>query len=213
METKFQTSFIPKRPLVSDPKIPTVHSRTGNASITMVIGSLLFIASLGGAVFTIVWKNVLLKSQANYIVQLKESEKRFNITLIEDLKKVNTKIDVGKKLFTSHLAVSEIFPIMNQLAIESVQFNSFQFSAPTNDEDGVKVSIKGTAKDYNSIAFQSDVFGSANKYGSLKSIKNPIIADLIEGPSGQISFSFTGTLNPQDILYEKSLEARLQAEQ
>lgn len=210
METKFQTSFIPKKPLVVDStKNVPIKSSGGGMSVMMIISVILFIASLGGAVASVVWIGVLNKAQDTYKQQLKDSEKRFNISLIEDLKKFSTKIDISKQLFQKHLSVSEIFPIINQLTIETVKFDSFEFSAPDANSDSVQISMQGVAKNYNSIAFQSDVLGSSDKFGKNKVIKNPVVADLEEDEDGQINFSFSGLLSSKDLLYEKTMDATI----
>lgn len=204
METKFQTSFIPKRPLVSDNKI---YTPKGGTSVLMFVAILLFIASIAGAVFSILWKNVLIKSQENYKVQLAESEKRFNTTLIEELKKANTKIDLSKQLLKNHLAASEIFSIISKLTIEGVRFSSFDFSAPAKDSDGVKITMRGVGNSFSAIAFQSSVFGESQKYGTNKILKNPVLSDLNLDANGNVAFTFTSTINPSDISYDKVLEA------
>lgn len=206
METKFQTSFIPKKPLITDPTKPVV-THSGGISIMMIVSIILFIASLGGAVFSVVWIGVLNQAQDSYKKQLSESEKRFNISLIEDLKKFSTKIEISKELFQKHLSVSEIFPIINELTIETVKFDSFEFSEPDKGSDSIKITMHGVAKNYNSIAFQSDVFGSSDKFGKNKIIKNPVVADLSEEDNGEINFSFSGLLSSKDILYEKTVDA------
>ncbi len=201
METKFQTSFIPKKPLIIDDRVHTYHT----VNIFMVIATLLFLVSLLGAGFTIVWKSVLLKSQENYKIQLAESEKRFNTTLIEELKKANTKIDLSKQLIKNHIDVTEIFNIISNLTIEGVRFNSFDFSAPVGDTDGIKIGMHGVATSFSAIAFQSDVFGQSHKYGTNKVIKNPILSDLALDANGNVGFTFSTTISPADILYEKIL--------
>lgn len=210
METKFQTSFIPKRPLVVDStKNVPIKSHGGGMSVMMIISVILFLASLGGAVASVVWIGVLNKAQDTYEEQLKDSEKRFNISLIEDLKKFSTKIEISKQLFQKHLSVSEIFPIINELTIETVKFDSFEFLAPDNNSESVQISMQGVAKNYNSISFQSDVFGSSDKFGKNKVIKNPVVADLEEDEDGQINFSFSGLLSAKDLLYEKTMDATI----
>ncbi len=206
METKFQTSFIPKKPLVTDPTKPIVVHR-GGVSIMMIVSIILFIASIGGAVFSVVWIGVLNQAQESYKQQLADSEKRFNISLIEDLKKFSSKIEISKELFEKHLSVSEIFPIINELTIETVKFDSFVFSEPEKGGDNIKITMYGVAKNYNSIAFQSDVFGSSEKFGKNKVIKNPVVADLSEEESGEINFTFSGLLSTNDVLYEKTVDA------
>jgi hypothetical protein len=210
METRFQTSFIPKKPLVTDTVVHSSHG--GGTSVLMVIAVLLFIASIAGAAFTYIWKNVLIKSQESYKVQLADSEKRFNTSLIEDLKRANTKIDLGKQLLNNHLAVSEIFSIISKLTISGVRFSSFDFSAPGKDSDGIKVSMKGVGSSFSAIAFQSDVFGQSQKYGSNKVLKNPVLGDLSLDQNGNVSFTFTTTINPADLSYSKILDSTLQSE-
>lgn len=204
METKFQTSFIPKRPLV-DQKI-NVTSHKGGVSIFMAISVLIFLVSIGGAGFTIVWKNVLLKSQEDYKVKLSESEKRFNISLIEELKAANTKIDLSKQLLKNHLDITEIFNIISRLTIEGVRFDSFDFSLPDGGAtEGIKIAMHGVATSFSAIAFQSDVFGKSQKYGTNKAMKNPVLSDLLSNENGTVGFTFSTVINPMDISYEKVL--------
>lgn len=207
METKFQTSFIPKKPLVTDQKISS--SRGAGTSIFMFVAIIIFVVSIAGAVFSILWKNVLVKSQENYKVQLAESEKRFNVSLIEELKKANTKIDLSKQLLKNHLAVSELFSIISKLTIEGVRFNSFEFTAPSKDSDGIKISMRGVGNSFSAIAFQSDVFGQSQKYGTNKILKNPVLSDLSLDQTGNVGFTFSTQINPGDVLYEKVLNAEL----
>lgn len=204
METKFQTSFIPKKPLISEQKM---SSRRATMSIFMFVSVIIFIASIAGAVFSLLWKNVLIKSQENYKVQLADSEKRFNITLIEELKKANTKIDLTKTLLKNHLAVSELFSIISRLTIEGVRFTSFDFSAPTKDVDGIKISMRGVGNSFSAIAFQSKVFGQSQKYGTNKILKNPVLSDLVLDPNGNVSFTFTAIISSADVSYEKVLDS------
>lgn len=201
METKFQTSFIPKKPLVIEQKI---HTSSG-ISIFMVISSLIFIGSIVWAGFTFVWKDVLLKSQADYKIRLADSEKRFDTSLIEDLKKANVKIDLGRQLIKNHLDVTEIFNIVSLLTIEGVRFNSLEFTTPANASDGIKINMRGVATSFSAIAFQSDVFGKSQKYGTNKILKNPVLSDLSPDINGNVGFTFSTTVNPEDLLYTKIL--------
>jgi hypothetical protein len=178
----------------------------------MVIATFLFIISIAGALFTIFWKNVLVKSQENYKVQLAESEKRFNTSLIEELKKANTKIDLSKQLLNSHLASSEIFSIISRLTVEGVRFTSLDFTSPVKDSEGVKVVLRGVGNSFSSIAFQSSVFGQSEKYGSNKILKNPVLSDLVVDQSGNVGFTFAATIVPEDISYNKILNSTLQSE-
>jgi hypothetical protein len=208
METKFQTSFIPKKPLTA----PIVTSHAGGVSIFMVIAVLIFIVSLAGAGFAYGWKNYLESAQVQYKKDLDKRKDEFNPVLIEQLKRINTKIDTAKVILARHLAVSEIFDIVARLTAQNVRFNSFDFTAPATDKDGLKVTMRGVGASFSAIAWQSDVFGQSSQYGRNKVLVDPTVSDLSVDQNGNVAFSFTATMKPVDISYEKILEATLDSE-
>lgn len=198
METNFQTSFIPKKVAFSQ---GGGHSRSG-ASLIMVIASLLFVLSIAGAVFTFIAKTVLIKSQEQLKIDLAESEKRFNVPLITLLTRANAKIDLANQLLKNHISVSEVFNIISNLTIDGVRFSSFEFLAV---DKAYKINMKGIADSFNSVAFQSDVFGSSQKYGTNKVIKNPVLSDLSVDKDGNVIFNFSAEMAQPDISYERVL--------
>jgi uncharacterized membrane protein YjjP (DUF1212 family) len=207
METKFQTSFIPKKPLVSSSPLAPVKRRSTN--VFMLLGVLLFLVSLGGAGFVLLWEQVLITAQKNYESDLNKRKNQFNPQLIEDLRRANVKIDLSRDLLKNHLAVSQAFDIISKLTIQSVRFRSFEVNAPTGiSREGVKLVLRGEAANFSSIAFQSDVLGKSAEYGTNKIIKNPILSDLVLDAAGNVSFTLTTQLTPTDISYEKFLAGK-----
>ena len=202
MDTKFQTSFIPKKPILMDQKT-TNHS--GGASVFMFISVFIIILSLAGAGFTFFWKDVLTKQQASYQVELEKAEKRFDIGLIEKLKKANTKIDLANQLLKKHVAVSEVFDIVNSLTTEGIRFDNFEFTSPVATGDSARITVRGVGNSFSSIAWQSDVLGQSIKYGKNKIVKNPVLGDLILDEKGNVGFTMTASFDPNDIYYEKVL--------
>jgi hypothetical protein len=200
METKFQTSFIPKKPLVLEQK--AISAKKGT-SIIMVVATVLFLASIVGAVFSVVWIGVLNKDQINYKKKLADSEKKFDIPLIEELKKINKKLNLSKEFLASHLSAGEVFSIIIQLAVENVRFSSFTFEGPSKDSQDIKITLSGTAKDPYAIAYQSDVFGKSKEFGKYKILKNPVISNVSEQDNGGVQFSFSGMISSDDLLYTK----------
>ena len=213
METKFQTSFIPKRPIIStDSTIKAHHS----VSLFMMIGVLFFILSLAGAGFVIFWKSALTQTLKNYQATLTTNENEFNPTLIDTLRRVNTKIDTSKSLLSKHLAVAGIFDIIGSLTAENVKFKSLDYIAPTAGLSGTPVSssdtsnfaqinMQGVGTSFSAIAFQSDVFGKSSQYGHGITLKNPVLSGLSLDATGNVSFGFTAMINPTDILYTNSI--------
>lgn len=210
MENKFQTSFIPKRPLINDQK---VQVRKG-ASIFMFVSMILFIASTAGAIFVVLWGIILTRAQENYKTQLAENERHFKTSQIEDLKRKNAKIDLSKRLLDKHTSTSEVFEIFSNLTTEGIRFNTLEFSSeppPVNGQDAavpndqMKVFIKGTAKSFVYLAFQSDILGQSDKYGLNKALRNPMISDLSLQENGDVTFGMTANIAPADVLYKDTV--------
>lgn len=208
METKFQTSFIPKKSLSA----PVVAHHGASVSIFMILSVIMFLGSIGYAGFSYWWNIHLVEEQKSLEEGLKNRRNRFNPTVIENLKNANTKIDLAKDLLKKHLAVEAVFDIIAKLTIESVRFNSLDLSVPQNLKDGIKITMRGVANDFKSIAFQSDVLGKSSKYGSNKVLRNPVLSDLSVDASGRVGFTFTAVVNSDDLLYTKVLNETLQRE-
>ncbi len=221
METKFQTSFIPKKPFTAQ---ESSHIHSG-MSLIMLISVILFVASVGVAGFTLIAKTYLNRSQDQLKINLADNEKRFDLPLIEKIKKANLKIDLANQLLKNHVAVSEALAIVGGLTAEKVHFSNFDFSSGSaspsalassqgSNQTGTvfKIQMKGVADTFNTVAFQSDVMGRSDKYGTNKVLKNPVLSDLNIDASGNINFSFGADLSLPDISYEKALSETLQAE-
>ena len=209
METKFQTSFIPKKPIVSIGGIgsnfaPRQRARA-TISIFFSIGLLLFIVSLGMAGGVYAWKSVTLSTQNNLKQQLEGRQKQFNTSLIEDLKRVNVKIDVAGKLMANHLALSNIFAIISRLTAERVRFSSLDLTAPSTQSNDIIISMAGVGVDLSAVAFQSDVLGQLEQYGLRKIVKNPILSDPTLDTSGMVSFGFSASIDPSTLSYMNSI--------
>jgi len=208
MEPKFQTSFIPKKPLTVSASGPARHS----ISVFLTISIIIFIISLGAAGFAYAWENILNSEQNQYKDTLAKDQDQFNTNLINTLTKANTKIDIAESLIANHLAVSEIFNIIGQLTIASVQWKSFTFSAPASSGSSAAgtskdttISMQGETDSYYSVAYQSDVFGQSSELGANQVIKNPVLSNLSVGSNGKVGFSFTAAVNPAELSYTDEL--------
>lgn len=196
METKFQTSFIPKKPILAE----STNKVRSSISIFTVISVTIFLLSLAAAGGSIAWQKFLKAQLVDYQKQLDDKRQQFDPALIETLKRANIKIDNAKKIMENHLASSDVFSLISNLTIENVRFKSFEFAGPIVVGDEVKIVMKGQGSTFKAIAYQSDVFGRN------KIIKNPILSDLSLEQNGRVNFTFTGTIDPKVLLYKTSLE-------
>ncbi|MCX6715967.1 MAG: hypothetical protein NT077_03040 [Candidatus Taylorbacteria bacterium] len=210
METKFQTSFIPRRPLPATPgslapQVPKKH-RDG-ASIFVAIGVIVFVLSLlsiGGAYL---WKQYLLGAQKNYEASLVERQATFNIDQISLMKAQSIKISLAKQLLSNHLASSKIFSIISKLTSESTRFISMDLTIPVGIPAPFELTLVGYSRDYPSVAFQSDVLNQLEKYDLRAVVKNAIVSDPTLNRNGTVSFGFTAEIEPSSFLYSKKLNS------
>lgn len=223
METKFQTSFIPKKPITPQNGVPRAAVGT---SILMFFAVIVFVGSLVWAGASYVGVGYYKKLTSDYQKDLKANQDRFNTPLIQDLSRANQKIDMAKLLLSNHVAVSEAFNIIAALTVEKVKFSEFTFTAPniyekqmqqapagnSNNPLMYEINMKGIADGFNSIAFQSEIFGKSTKYGTNKVVKNPILSDLAVDLDGNVTFNFSAQIAMPDISYEKVLKETEQAE-
>ncbi|MEA2715290.1 MAG: hypothetical protein QOG91_318 [Candidatus Parcubacteria bacterium] len=217
MEPKFQTSFIPKRPLGGAGSagsigglggtIPRSPRPRSGVSIFLVLAIFLFVLSLAGVGGAYFWKQYLVSNKDAYIKDLKSREESFPLNEIADLKRVNVQIDAAKDILAHHLSVTQIFKIIADLTIESVRFLTLDVTAPANAADDLKVELKGYGANLFSVAFQSQVFGSLDLYHLQNIVKNPIMSDPTLNPNGTVSFGFTATVDPSSITYERLVNA------
>lgn len=206
MDQKFQTSFIPKNISVS-PSGGIVRERHGIriTSIYMMIAVFALIVSVGAIVGGLLWKQYLLSSQVSYKSQLAEREKQFNLDLIEQLKQINIQIDTTKQLLKKHIALSQIFGIIQQMTVSNVRFLSMDVSSPNSKSNSATISLNGYGTNLAAVAFQSDVLGKLSEYGLQKIIKNPIISYPVLDSSGAVLFGFSAMIDPGSLSYEQSI--------
>ncbi len=206
METRFQTSFIPKKPVASTiggaSSAPKHHH---GASIFMTLGTVIFILSLVAAGAVYAWKQYLISAQDSYQKDLAAREQQFNVDLIAQLKGESEKIDLAQQLIRNHLALSQIFPIISTLTTEDVRFMSMDVSAPKTPGGGITVGMQGYGTSFSAVAFQSDVLNQLDQYGLRSIVKNPILSNPALGSNGAVSFGFTATIDPASLSYEKSV--------
>lgn len=213
METKFQTSFIPKKtaaPTGMAGNIPAQHR--SRSSLIMTFATVIFILSLGAAIGSYVWKYVLISNRESYKQQLVQRQEQFNLDLIEQLKQVNIKINMARQLMSNHIAVSQIFDVVSRLTAEKVRFLSMQLSSSVTDgvadvgSSDLKISMEGFGLNLSTVAFQSDVLNQLEQYGLRKIVKNPILSDPTQDDEKNLtSFKFSASIDPKNISYEKSV--------
>lgn len=190
MESRFQTSFIPKKPVVSEPaKKPKV------VNLFAVLGTVVFIFMIAGSVGTFLYKSFLTKAIDSSKNKLESEKKDLDPELVKKIVRLDNRFRSAKVLFDQHLATSHIFDVLEKATLPSVRFKKFNFSYLGNDK--VSLSMIGEATGFTAIALQSDVINENTAF------KEPIIGDLALEPSGAVSFKLSSNIDPSILYFKK----------
>ncbi len=199
VETKFQTSFIPKKPLSVE-----TSQKTG-ISLFLLISILAFLVSLGIGAYVFLENKILIQkiTAEKQTIETNRSGLVTDSVTIESIVELNSRINVANKLLDSHVAVSPIFNFLQKITLKNVRFKDFAFSATSKDANGqsvVGITMAGQARDFETVAAQADEFG---KVDWRNIIKEPKISGLNLNQDGSVSFTFSGFIVPAFLLYTK----------
>jgi hypothetical protein len=205
MEAQPKTSFIPKKPIENfGTPFPVQANRAKGRTLFYIISILIFLLTLALLAGVILYKFSLQKridSQNEKISNVKIDE-----ALVRQTERLNFRIINATSLLNNHLSPSAMFTLLEEYTLQSVSFSGFTF---TDQKDGsIKISGSGIAgrpnltasKNFESIILQSDSFSKS------KVMKNILFSNLQPNSSDNtISFSFSATLDPSEVLYRNKL--------
>lgn len=192
METKFQTSFIPKQP-VTDTEL---HGGS-SASLFFLFSFILFMASLASAGAVFIYGSIVSKNIKEGDKQLTLNKNAFDPNTIKELTRLNNRINAANTLLKSHKGVSTLFQVLSQTTLKNVRFTDFNYTAA---DDKISLTMRGQAFNYETIALQAKAFTDP----TLKNVfRSPIFSDLTLDSQGNVSFSFNTGIDPFLVDYYK----------
>ncbi len=118
MEPKFQTSFIPKNPIVPGQSgIPVVKTY----NILAVIATILFIITLllSGGLFA--YKRYLTQQIDQLTADLSKVQANLEPQKVQELVNANSRIISARNLLNEHTAVTQLLMILQQLTVKNIQ--------------------------------------------------------------------------------------------
>ena len=193
MDNSFQTSFIPKKPV--DDVIKRDHKLDLFTLISVLILVLVVLASAG----LYVYKVYLTKQKEALLVSLKESQSSFEQETIAKLESFDKRTSAVKDILSKHKVLTPLFDTLGEITISNIQYTKFIHE---EEEGSLNVEIEGIAKDYTSIAQQSEIFnGTKGRF-----FKDVVFSDLTKSETGNtIQFKLKFSVDPNLLSYEKSL--------
>lgn len=202
MEPKYQTSFIPKKPITTGSQ-----DQSGGLSLLLLVSIIIFFISLGLAGYIFLEKNLLIKNIEENIATIEQNKGGLtsDSVTIESLVELNSRINVSKDLLEKHVAVSPIFNFLQQATLRSVRFKNFSFSSLGKDTSGsnkISVQMSGVATSWETVALQADEFG---KPEWKRIINEPKISNLSLNADGSVSFLFSAFVMPEFLVYANNI--------
>lgn len=191
MENSFQTSFIPKKLITSTSTDKEPRSLFSIISIFLLIVTIL----ISGGLF--LYKNYLTQQQESLYTSLAINRDSFEKETIDELELFDKRTESAKQILNSHVVLSPIFALLGEITIPSIQYTNFE---QQTNEKGFLVNMEGIARDYRSIALQSDMFNSTKG----RSFKNVLFSNLTKDRNNNITFNLKFNVEPSLLSYEKN---------
>jgi len=197
MAQEFQTSFIPtgKQTSTSSGMIPGGSFGAKKD----ILGTILFLVTLVIFIITAlytgysVWYEKKLATEIDQLkVELAEIKKSVVDGEIDAVEKMNNRLKQSADLLSSHLAPMLLFGILEDETLPTVTFSTFLFEA---DGQNYQITAAGQAANFESIVYQSDVFGETPAF------RDVLFSNLQRTPEGNVTFSFSTFLTEESIRY------------
>ncbi len=191
MDPQFRTSFIPKKPIT----VATSRS-TPTIGLFALLATVLFIVAiaLSGGVFF--YQKLLTGQIATDKASFEKAKGAFEPDTINQISRLDTRIETAKQILASHLAVTPFFDFLSGVTLKTVRFKDFSFSYLAADK--IVVLMKGQATSYASVALESDLLNTQKKLTDVS------LTDLALDPAGTVSFNASMTVDPSLVSYSKA---------
>ncbi len=193
MEQNFQTSFIPKKPIIED----TTKSST-SSSFFVIITVLIFVTVVLAYGGLFLYSNILTKNITAKKEQLDRANERFEINRINELKLLDKRLKAGGKVLDKHISISPIFEILQKITMKTVRYTKFAYEV--TDKGEINVKMNGQALGYRYIALQADLFSKE------KNLIEPVFSNLSLDDKSNVNFDLTFAVDPSLVDYEQKLQ-------
>ncbi len=197
MDQNFQTSFIPKKPIVEK---KAISAQTVN--LFMVVSLFVFFTVLIVSIGMYFYGKYLDSSITSKQNDLNLAQNRFEPSKLLQLQTLNKRLRASSEILSNHIAISPIFQTLQDLTMKTISYNKFDYEYGTNKNTRVLVKMNGTAIGYQSIALQSDLFAK-NKY-----LIDPIFSNLSLDDKGNVLFDLEFSVDPSFVDYENMLKVK-----
>lgn len=130
---------------------------------------------------------------------LRQPEEVFDPDFMDEILLVDSRIRVTESLLENKTSPTFIFGTLEEVTTEDIYFSDFSYvSHLTGEKDLTKVTLKASAPDFNSAAFQSDVFKDSDEIETVE-VKN------IRLNEGEVTLDFVLGFKERTLLYKENI--------
>lgn len=191
METKFQTSFIPKKPVVMS---GTSLSSNKPMSFLSFLGILIFVLTLFIAGGSFLYKTYVDSSIKNMKKTLESKKSTLDLRLIQEFVNLDERFASSKQLLSTHIAPSHLFSLLESLTLRSVRFTSLKYTVDADKK--VHLDLEGEARSYSVVAAQAEAFTKERSFIS------PIFSNFDLDDKGNVKFSVKTDFDFNTLVYK-----------
>jgi hypothetical protein len=212
MDQNFQTSFIPKKPIVEERA--TSSKPVGILLIASILILFIVLLGTGGLYFYKVSLNNKIKGMQ---ASLNSAENEFEPSKLAELQLLDKRLIAATSILDNHISITPIFTELGNITMHTIRYSTFNYTMGSSsatadasvavagggnnstDSNNIDVKMSGIAIDYRSIALESDLFSQD------KNFINPIFSNLTIDSSGNISFDLEFSVAPSFVNYKQTL--------
>lgn len=192
MEQNFQTSFIPKKPMIEQRATPA--RPVGFLFIISIFILFTVILSTGGLYF---YKGTLVKNLVQMQNNLNLAKNRFEPSRITELQVLDKRLNASSEILSKHIAITPIFKALSDITMKTIRYTKFSYDLGGDTGPKILVKMSGQAVGYRSVALQSDLFTQN------KNLIDPVFSNLTLNNSGNVLFDLEFSVDPSFVNYKQ----------
>ncbi|HEY4489183.1 MAG TPA: hypothetical protein VJA87_01740 [Candidatus Paceibacterota bacterium] len=182
------TSFVPKQPA------PQTRRPSGGHNLFLVAAVFIFGLSIIAAIGTFAYDRYLSHALEVKAAELADAQRQVNEEQVEEFVRLRDRLTYGRDLLDSHVALSQVFDVLEAQTLLSVRFSSLDLTVA--DDKTAQIEIEGVARNFNALAAQSNAFAAE------KGIRRAIFSGIVVNDNNTVSFRLTADLDSRLLISE-----------
>jgi hypothetical protein len=197
MDQNFQTSFIPKKPIVEER-----DTQTRPVGFFVIVAIFILFAVLLGTGGVYFYKEVVTKSILEKETSLTLAKKDFEPSKISELQLLDKRLRSATEILSHHIAITPIFRVLSDLTMKTIRYTKFSYSFGNEKKAKISVKMSGQAVGYRSVALQSDLFATKEEG---KNFIDPVFSNLSLDDKGNVLFDLEFLVDPSFVDYKQMI--------